>query len=137
MDVLTKEQRSYNMSSIRGKNTRPELMLRKRMFAAGLRYRLDYRIGRYRADIAFPTKKVAIMVDGCFWHCCPKCFRMPRSNVGYWRKKFRENRARDRRAGRMLVKNGWKLMRFWEHFIKERPNDVIAAVVRLREKRNV
>lgn len=115
MDVLTPEQRSYNMASIRGSDTKPEMALRKQLFAMGFRYRCNYRVGAYKVDIAFPSQKVAVMVDGCFWHCCPRCFRMPETNVHYWRKKFRENRLRDKRATKVLEKQGWTVLRFWEH----------------------
>lgn len=129
MDVLTKEQRSYNMSSIHGTNTRPELALRKRLHAKGLRYRCDYRVGKYSVDIAFPSKKIAVMVDGCFWHCCLNCFRMPETNVPYWCKKFKENKIRDRKASKALEKNGWVVLRFWEHELKETPQKTLRKVV--------
>lgn len=130
MDVLTKEQRSYNMSSIRGTNTRPELALRRLLHAKGLRYRCDYRVGRYSVDIAFPSRKIAVMVDGCFWHCCPNCFRMPETNVSYWRRRFRENKLRDKRATKALEKNGWVVLRVWEHKIRYDVNAVALSVVR-------
>ena len=136
MDVLTPEQRSYNMASIRGSDTKPEMALRKQLFAMGFRYRCNHQVGAYKIDIAFPSQKVAVMVDGCFWHCCPRCFRMPETNVAYWRTKFKENRARDRRANKALDGAGWQVLRFWEHDFKEgaRTSAIVVSRTILKRK---
>jgi DNA mismatch endonuclease (patch repair protein) len=105
------------MSRIRPKDTKPELILRKALFARGLRYRLNYRVAGYRVDIAFPSKKLAIFVDGCFWHGCPKCFRAPKSNKKYWVPKIATNKVRDRKIDCAIHEEGWGIIHVWEHEI--------------------
>jgi len=117
MDVLTKEQRSHNMSQIRGKNTKPEIILRKALWALGLRYRLHYKLPG-RPDIAFVSKKVAVFVDGCFWHGCELHGTKPKTNDKFWSNKIQDNIARDKRNNKILKDKGWKVLRFWEHDIK-------------------
>jgi len=117
-DILTKEQRSYNMSQIRYKDTKPELLLRKLLFKNGIR---GYRIGPKlpgRPDIVFGRHKLAVFVDGCFWHKCPKCFVKPRTNRGFWMKKINGNVRRDRRVERRLHELGYETLRFYEHEIR-------------------
>jgi len=118
-DVFSKKVRSRIMSSIRGKDTKPELMLRKALSARGLRYRLHYTVGNKRIDIAMPGKKVAIYIDGCFWHGCPKHVSLPKSNKGYWLPKLRRNKERDKETNIFLRKNGWHVIRIWEHEVKK------------------
>lgn len=117
-DVLNKKQRSYNMSRIHSKNTSPEIALRKRLYLGGLRgYRLHYDVPG-QPDVAYPREKVAIFVDGCFWHMCPECFIKPSTRKDFWIKKIRMNANRDRRIDRELSSMGWKVVRFWEHEVK-------------------
>ena len=117
-DVLTKEQRSYNMSMIKGENTKPEIALRKLLVACGLRgYRLHYRLPG-KPDIVFPKSRIAIFIDGCFWHKCPKCFVKPVTKRKFWEKKIDSNIKRDKIVNRELKKNKWKVLRIWEHEIK-------------------
>jgi len=113
MDRISKKKRSKIMSAIRSKHTKPELILRKALWAEGLRYRLHY--GPERIDIAFPSKKLAIFVDGCFWHGCPKHGHTPKSNKSYWISKLRRNTERDKARSIKLKVAGWSVMRFWEH----------------------
>jgi len=117
-DVLTRKQRSYNMSMIKGRNTQPEIRLRKMLYANALRgYRLRYRlIGK--PDIVFPKKKLAVFIDGCFWHKCPKCFIKPASNRKFWNRKIESNIKRDKVVNVELRKKGWKVLRIWEHELK-------------------
>lgn len=114
-DVLTKEQRSYNMSMIRAKNTQPEIILRKILSGSGVRgYRLHYKlIGK--PDIVFPKRKIAIFIDGCFWHKCLKCFIKPGTNRKFWSKKIDSNVKRDNAVNAELRDRGWKILRIWEH----------------------
>ena len=114
-DRFSKETRSKIMQAIRGSDTGPELRLRKALFKAGYRYRKQHRIGRYKIDIAFPSKKVAIFVDGCFWHKCPKHCKLPKSNKSYWLPKLQCNVERDKEFRALLQKEGWKVFHFWEH----------------------
>lgn len=118
-DVLTKKQRSYCMSQIKGKDTQPEIILRKALSSAGLKgYRLHYKlIGK--PDIVFPKKKIAIFIDGCFWHKCPKCFISPETNKSFWRKKIDSNVRRDGIVNSELKSKGWKVIRIWEHELRK------------------
>lgn len=117
-DRLTPEERSHLMSLIRGQNTTPEMRLRKALWIAGLRYRLKNRLPG-KPDIVFPSVKVAVFVDGCFWHGCPVHGRVPKSNQGFWLKKFTRNIARDIAAEAALAALGWRVLRFWEHEVEK------------------
>lgn len=101
------------MSAIHSKNTKPELVLRKALWAKGLRYRIHY--GAEKIDIAFPSRKVAVFVDGCFWHGCPIHSHLPKSNKEYWAPKLKKNMLRDEQTTRKLTQEGWRVLRFWEH----------------------
>lgn len=106
------------MRGNRGRDTKPELDLRRRLHAAGLRYRVDMRplptVAR-RADIVFTRAKVAVFVDGCYWHGCPEHYKASKSNVAYWHAKITRNINRDRETDRMLSDAGWFVIRAWEH----------------------
>jgi len=104
------------MSKIRSKHTQPEIALRKALWTKGLRYRLHY--GPEKVDIAFPSKKLAIFVDGCFWHSCPIHGHKPKTNKAYWLPKLKKNRLRDNAATKRLNGDGWKVIRIWEHDIR-------------------
>jgi DNA mismatch endonuclease (patch repair protein) len=118
-DVLTKKQRSYCMSRIRAKDTQPEVILRKALSSAGLKgYRLHYKlIGK--PDIVFPKRRIAIFIDGCFWHRCPKCFIKPGTNKSFWKKKIDSNVKRDKTVNAELKSKGWKVLRIWEHELRK------------------
>lgn len=118
-DLMSPEQRSELMSRIRGKDTGPELALRRAVWAMGLRYRLHFRINRFRPDLVFTKTHVAIFVDGCFWHCCPLHGVKPKGNAIFWKNKLERNVQRDKDANRELAANGWTVMRFWEHEIEK------------------
>ncbi len=117
-DVLSRKQRSFCMSQIRGKNTKAEVMLRKALWASDMRgYRVHH--GVYgNPDIAFTKSMVAVFVDGCFWHKCPKCFVQPERNADFWRKKLDGNVRRDKKVTKKLESEGWSVIRLWEHQIK-------------------
>jgi DNA mismatch endonuclease, patch repair protein len=104
------------MSSIRSENTKPEIVLRKALWAKGFRYRKQY--GKQKIDIAFPSKKIAIFVDGCFWHGCPVHSHIPKSNQAYWKPKLEKNKHRDKLMTETLQDQGWTVMRVWEHEVK-------------------
>ena len=115
-DKISKAARSENMRQIRAVNTRPELALRRALWAAGLRgWRLHYKRLPGSPDFAFPRRKIAVFVDGCFWHGCPRHYRGPKSSRAYWDGKLEVNRARDRRTGAVLRQEGWRVVRLWEH----------------------
>ena len=117
------------MRANRGRDTGPELALRRLLHAEGFRFRVDYRIDlvncRARPDIVFPRAKVAVFVDGCFWHGCPEHAEWPAENAEFWREKILGNRARDDRQTSALRAAGWKVIRVWEH---ELPADALALV---------
>jgi DNA mismatch endonuclease (patch repair protein) len=114
---LSDEERYRIMAAIRSKNTKPELTLRKALWSRGIRYRVHY--GKEKIDIAFPSKKIAVFIDGCFWHACPLHFREPRNNVSYWRAKIERNVRRDAEKNDRLKLSGWQVVRFWEHELKD------------------
>ena len=111
--------RSANMKANRRTDTKPELALRAALHARGYRYRKDFRLDlplrRVRPDIAFTRRKVAVFIDGCFWHACPAHGTKPKSNEWYWSPKLARNVERDRAADQALVQAGWTVVRLWEH----------------------
>lgn len=117
-DVLTKSQRSYCMSRIRAGDTGPELALRRAIWASGLRYRLRYKL-LGRPDLVFVSARVAVFVDGCFWHGCPVHSVKPKTRAEFWEKKIGGNMVRDAEVQSSLGKQGWKVLRFWEHEIDD------------------
>jgi DNA mismatch endonuclease (patch repair protein) len=133
-DVLTTEQRRLNMSRIRGKDTKPELMLRHGLHARGQRYRLHRKDLPGRPDMVFPRYRAALFVHGCFWHGhdCP-LFKLPATRRQFWAAKIDSNRARDARDIIGLVAAGWRVLVVWECALKgpaRRPADsVLAGIV--------
>lgn len=119
------------MAAVRRTDTRPELALRSALHRAGLRFRKDLRIDladiRVRPDIAFTRARVAVFIDGCFWHSCPEHGGVPRSNREFWTAKLAGNLERDRRQDSALAAAGWTVVRIWEHQSVE---DALSAVVR-------
>ena len=104
--------RSEIMARIRAKDTRMEVSFRRALWRLGLRFRKHY--GRPSIDVAFPGRRVAIMLDGCFWHGCPTHGTTPKTRRGYWVPKLRRNRERDRLANQILREEGWIVARVWE-----------------------
>jgi DNA mismatch endonuclease (patch repair protein) len=130
MDVLTPEQRAYCMSRIRSQNTGPEISFRKGLWALGVRYRIKNRLPG-RPDLVISRARVVVFVDGCFWHRCPTHFVMPRTRRAFWNRKIRANRARDHRVTLKLKRDGWRVVRIWEHDIDKRALRACERVVRL------
>ncbi|MFJ8191381.1 very short patch repair endonuclease [Streptomyces sp. NPDC096094] len=117
------------------KNTGVELAVRRLLHADGLRYRVEYPVpgmARRRIDVAFTRAKVAVLIDGCFWHGCPQHATQPKSNAEWWRNKLDRNMARDRETTEHLTALGWSVLRFWEH---EDPVEVSARVRAAVERR--
>lgn len=116
------------MQRQRRRDTVPEVALRQALHAAGLRYRVDRAVLsglRRRADVVFGPRKVAVFVDGCFWHLCPVHATLPKANADWWLAKLERNRERDRDTDRLLLASGWLPIRVWEH------EDMRAAAVRV------
>lgn len=114
VDILTKAQRSHNMSHIRAKDTSPELRLKPVMKALGF----DYHPKMYgNPDFANKKEKITVFVDGCFWHGCPKHYKAPKSNIKFWRAKIDRNIKRDSLVNKWLRNAGWRVIRVWEHQI--------------------
>ncbi len=107
------------MARIRGRDTSPEVALRSALWHLGLRYRVNLRIGSTRPDIAFLGPKLAVFVDGCFWHSCPIHAVIPKTNREFWLSKLTRNKVRDSENNEFLIKEGWQVLRFWEHEIKD------------------
>lgn len=123
------------MRGNRGRDTKPELRIRSLLHARGLRYHVDVRplaeLPR-RADIVFPRDRVAVFVDGCFWHGCPEHHRASTKNPGFWTDKVRGNRLRDEDTNHQLMSAGWRVIRVWEHEEVATAADRIEAEVRAR-----
>jgi DNA mismatch endonuclease, patch repair protein len=115
------------MSANKGKNTKPEILLRRALWRIGIRgYRLHWKNVPGSPDIAFPKRELAIFVNGCYWHRCPYCdLSLPKSNTEFWEKKFTRNKERDREKIRSLKKIGWNVVVIWECMIKK---DILDAV---------
>ena len=116
------------MSSIRGKNTKPEIAIRKLLWSKGIRYRIHNRSIFGTPDIAIKKNKLAIFVDGCFWHGCRKCYREPKTNVEYWRNKILNNKKRRKNVKSALKSEGWNILEFWEHEIKSNPEKISTKI---------
>lgn len=125
------------MSRNRGSDTAPEMRLRKALWALGLRYTLRSRLTG-RPDLIFPRYHVALFVDGCFWHRCPRHAVAPRSNAGFWERKLTANVERDARVNRELRALGWTVIRVWEHEIRAGPDKIARRLFsRISRKREV
>ena len=122
--------RSEQMSRIRGRDTKPEVSLRRLLWRRGCRCRVHFKTPAGRADLAFVGKKVAIFVDGCFWHGCPEHYVAPRTSRPFWERKLRTNVERDQRQTQVLGEAGWKVLRFWEHEVVEDPDAIAACIER-------
>lgn len=120
-DVHTKAQRSYNMSQIKGKDTKPEETVRKYLFSRGFRYRKNDKKLPGKPDIVLPKYKTCIFVNGCFWHKHEGCkfFGWPKSNTEYWKNKINNNVLRDEKNYRLLEDKGWKVLVIWECELKK------------------
>ncbi|WP_407727467.1 very short patch repair endonuclease [Rhodococcoides fascians] len=115
---VTDAKTSARLSKQRRRDTKPEVALRRELHRRGLRYFVDrapLKGMRRRADLVFPRRKVAVYVDGCFWHSCPIHATRPRNNAQWWADKLAANVARDRDTDTRLIEEGWRVVRIWEH----------------------
>jgi len=131
MDNLTKTQRRKNMRNIRSTGTVPEKIIMR-----GLRRRKIYFAAHVsslsgKPDIVFRKKKIVVFVDSDFWHCHPRRFIKPKSNIKYWREKISGNKQRDKEVNKKLRKEGWTVIRLWEYDIKQTPQKTINKILKL------
>lgn len=127
------------MAKQRTRDTAAELLLRRLLHARGLRYRIDAPIPglpRRRSDLAFAASRVAVFVDGCFWHGCPQRKTAPKNNADWWDAKLRRNIDRDRETDAHLAELGWRVLRIWEHEDPECAADRVEAAVRSGRSRS-
>jgi len=131
-DTLSQADRSRVMRAVHSNNTRStERRFRAILAAKGIgRWKSSQRDLPGKPDLVFPTQKLAIFLDGCFWHGCVKCYRRPRSRQEYWDAKLASNVARDLRITKDLLANGWQVLRFWEHEIRDEPEQCVSTIVR-------
>lgn len=132
MDTVSKAKRSEIMSRIRSRDTKPELALAEELRRAadpGLPFERDAGDVDGRPDFAFRQVRLAVFVDGCFFHGCPRHYKEPKSNVAFWRGKIARNRERDRQVRRRLNYLGWSVMRVWEHEVRRDPAAVAGRVL--------
>ncbi len=124
---------SERMSRVRRRDTAPEVELRSELHRRGLRYRVDRRPLKgvpSRADLVFGPAKVAVYVDGCFWHSCPEHGTMPRANEAFWQDKLARNQERDAKVNDLLAAAGWTVVRIWEHEAIDAAADRVESAVR-------
>ena len=119
-DLISKEKRSYMMSMIKGKNTKPEIIVRKYLFHCGFRFRVNVKRLPGTPDIVLRKYKTAIFVNGCFWHGHENCkyFVLPKTNSEFWSDKIERNKARDKKQQRQLAAMGWHCITIWECQLK-------------------
>ncbi len=131
VDIHTPIQRSFNMSRVKSTNTKLERELRGLLWSDGIRsYRLRYRIFG-NPDLVFPKQKIAVFIDGCFWHKCERDFSLPETRKEFWLRKIEGNAKRDILVNERLKEDGWKVLRVWQHEIKENPENVSHRVKKL------
>ena len=112
------------MASIRGKNTKPEMIVRKILWNQGFRYRIHNKDIFGKPDISNKKRKIVIFVDGCFWHGCSKCYKEPKTNIDFWRKKITNNKKRRIKVKKQLRKENWSVLELWEHDINQNPKKI-------------
>ena len=124
-DTISQQRRSWNMSRIKDRDTKPELTIRKALHKRGYRYRIHYKVDG-KPDIAFPSTKLAVFIHGCFWHQhgCKYTYR-PRTRKRFWNEKLDRNISRDTQVAEKLRDRGWEIMTIWACEIKNNPDKVI------------
>lgn len=136
-DIFSFQKRSDIMSKIGGKNTKPEILVRKFLFSKGFRYRINVKTLPGKPDIVLPKYKTVIFVNGCFWHGhnCKKG-KLPSSNIDFWREKISNNKSRDDKNSDLLIKLGWKVIIIWQCEISNVNNREIRLEFLLEELRS-
>ncbi|HEX9964153.1 MAG TPA: very short patch repair endonuclease [Allosphingosinicella sp.] len=138
-DRMSRDKRSALMSKVRGRNTRPEMQVRRALHAAGLRFRLHQRHLPGNPDIVLPGIRTIVFVHGCFWHGheCPKGQRRPNSNIAFWGEKLDRNGIRDQRVQADLVEAGWQVKIVWECDLTDGLSALVEELILLRARRRV
>ncbi|MFA6549387.1 MAG: very short patch repair endonuclease [Candidatus Margulisiibacteriota bacterium] len=130
MDNLTPEQRTKNMKNIRSEGTRPELKIARELKRRRIYFSTHPKTVLGKPDILFRRKKIAVFIDSDFWHGNPGHFKMPKSNMRYWKAKISRNRSRDKEVTDTLRKSGWKVIRIWEHDVYKNFSKSVARIVK-------
>jgi DNA mismatch endonuclease (patch repair protein) len=128
VDNLTEEQRSRTMSRIRSKWTMQEKRIHRYLKKAKVKHNMHPHISG-NPDIILPEKKIAVFLHGCFWHKCPKHYKAPKTHKNYWLPKIERNVERDKNNSRILKKEGWRVVRIWEHEIKHNLEQSVKKLV--------
>jgi DNA mismatch endonuclease, patch repair protein len=131
MDDLSKEDRRKNMQNIRSKNTIPELFVMNELKRRKIYFARHVNKIFGKPDIVFRRRKVIVFIDSDFWHCNPKIFIMPTTNVEYWKKEIQKNLERDKLVNKILKKEGWRVIRFWESDIKKDKNKIVDKIIKI------
>jgi DNA mismatch endonuclease (patch repair protein) len=134
MDIWSEKKRSEVMSKIRSKNTKPEKILRSVLHKRGLRFRIHRKDLPGKPDIVFPTQRLAIFVNGCFWHYHKNCKegRIPSSNSKYWKEKLEKNVLKDKKNTADLIGMGWKVLIVWECEIEQYLENAVKRIITLK-----
>jgi len=129
MDNLTPSQRRKNMSLIKSKNTDIELLIKKRLHKKNLKFKSNLSSLPGKPDIVFEKNRLVVFLDSCFWHQCPYHKNIPKTNKRYWIPKLAKNKERDKAVSKLLRKDGWKVIRFWEHQVKNNMDKCIELIL--------
>lgn len=127
-DQYNEEKRSEIMSSIGSEDTDIEKTVRRLLWHDGYRYRTNVRDVPGTPDICHKGNKIAVFLDGCFWHGCPECDESPEKNSEFWQNKFEENQRKREEVKKELSSKGWNILEFWGHEIKENPREVVDTI---------
>jgi DNA mismatch endonuclease, patch repair protein len=118
-DNVSPEKRRDTMRAVKSKDSKMEIKFRSALWKLGLRFFKNVNTLVGKPDIVFPRKKIVVFLDSCYWHGCPQHLRLPSSNQEYWIKKIERNKNRDNQVNEEYLKTGWRVIRFWEHELKE------------------
>lgn len=129
MDNLTRSQRSKNMRNIRSKDTLMEIKIRSCIHRLGLRFRKNVLELPGKPDIVFPSYKVVVFLDSCFWHMCPYHYNIPKTRRNYWFPKLIRNKEKAKEVNKKLKNEGWKIVRLWEHQVKNNFDKCITKII--------
>lgn len=129
-DKYSKEVRKKMMSAVKSKNTKLESLVTKELWNRGFRFRKNVKDIPGKPDIAIKKYKIAIFIDSCFWHGCETHFRMPKSNIDFWKTKINRNIVRDKQVTSELLEKNWTVLRYWEHDIRNDLSKCIDDIVK-------